>query len=271
MKLRKSYLWVAAALCMWMSVMSHAEIRHLAIESEYLSSAERVVVASPDTSAPADGWPTLYLLNGYKDNEEAWPKRMPLDSLANVYGVVIVCPDGRDSFYWDVDDSISPGLKMESFITRKLIPTVDSLYHISPASRTIAGYSMGGHGALYLTARHPELFSAAVSLSGAFDIDHIKAYPWIKVPSLLGPYDKKVWHGHSAFAFVDSLAVHRPAIMIVCGDKDAFLPDNKRMHAALESRGVEHVYKVLPGDHNWKFWRPRLCELLDFITTIPQK
>lgn len=268
---RLLYLIVAAASCMWLSQVGHAEIRNLTVRSEYLSSPERVVVASPDGQPPEDGWQTLYLLNGYTDNEQAWHKRTPLDSLANAYSVVIVCPDGRDSFYWDVDASLSPGLKMESFITKKLIPTVDSLYHTSGNSRSIAGYSMGGHGALYLTARHPDLFSAAVSLSGALDMNRIKAYPWIKVPSLLGPYDSKVWHEHSVFAYMDSLALHRPDIMIVCGNKDAFLPDNKRIHAELNTLGVKHVYKVLPGNHNWKFWRPRLPELLDFITSKQQK
>ena len=252
--------------CMLAGVVLHAEVRRFEIGSEYLSGPERIVVAWPDGDAPVEGWPSLYLLNGYRDNEEAWPKRTPLDSLANVYSVVIVCPDGRDSFYWDVEDSVRAGLKMESFIVRDLVSHIDSIFPVDTLSRYIAGYRMGGHGALYLTARHPQLFHAAVSLSGALDIAHLKAYPWIKVPSLLGAYDQQTWEGHAVFAHLDSLAAYSPRIMLACGDKDAFLPDNRRLHADLGCRGVEHVFRILPGDHNWKFWRSQLPELLEFVT-----
>lgn len=264
--MRRAHLSVILFLLIVLCVV-HAEIRRLTIPSSFLSEPGRVVVAVPDSEAPADGWRTLYLLNGYSGNEETWVKQVPLDSLANAYSLVIVCPDGRDSFYWDVEDSIAPGLKMESFITRELVPKIDSIYPVDTLSRSIAGYSMGGHGALYLTARHPHMFRTAVSLSGAFDIANLKAFPWIKIPSLLGGYDHDVWEAHSVFAYVDSLALYSPRIMLVCGKSDAFLPDNRRLHDALDRHGVSHTYKVLPGDHNWKFWRRGLPGLLDFVTS----
>src|SRR5205085_2356965 len=37
-------------------------------------------------------------------------------------------------------------------------------------ARGLMGLSMGGYGALYLSLRHPQTFSAAVSLSGALHI-----------------------------------------------------------------------------------------------------
>jgi S-formylglutathione hydrolase FrmB len=37
--------------------------------------------------------------------------------------------------------------------------------------RFITGLSMGGHGAMYLSAKHPELFSAAGSMSGVADME----------------------------------------------------------------------------------------------------
>lgn len=134
------------AIISLITASAHAKIKRFDVHSRYLSGPERVVVASPDGVPPAKGWPTLYLLNGYDDNEEAWPKRNPLDSLSNAYSVIIVCPDGRNSFYWDIDDSIQTGLKMESFITRGLVSYIDKQFHTDTASRSIAGYSMGGHG-----------------------------------------------------------------------------------------------------------------------------
>lgn len=257
---------LVSAMC-----MVHAEIRKFSVTSACLATPERVVVAVPDAKAPAKGWPTLYLLNGYLDNEEAWIKCLPLDSLANANSTIIICPDGRDSFYWDVDESVCSGLKMERFITRDLVAMVDSMFATDKASRSIAGYSMGGHGALYLAARHPGMFKNVVALSGAFDIERLKAVSWIKVPSLLGPYDRRRWNAASVFAHMDSLAAHAPRIMLICGAADAFLPDSKRLHAEFDRLGVKHVYKVLPGDHHWRFWRKQMPALFDFINSDRRK
>ena len=126
--------------------MVHAEIRKFSVTSACLATPERVVVAVPDAKAPAKGWPTLYLLNGYLDNEEAWIKRLPLDSLANANSTIIICPDGRDSFYWDVDESVCSGLKMERFITRDLVAMVDSMFATDKTSRRSFRYRAAQSG-----------------------------------------------------------------------------------------------------------------------------
>lgn len=245
--------------------VTHGAIRRIDVPTSHLESPGRVVVALPDGEPPAAGWPVLYLLNGYKDNQEAWPRRTALDSLANAYGTLIVCPDGRDSFYFDVADSIRQGMKMESYIINDLVPYIDSTYPVDTLSRSVAGYSMGGHGAMYLTARHPRVFGCAVSLSGALDIARLHEFKWIKLPSLLGAYDSRIWARHSVFAHMDSLEAHKPRLMVVCGRSDALLPDSRRFHAELDRRGVKHLYKEVPGGHDWKLWRSQLPAVLDFI------
>jgi S-formylglutathione hydrolase FrmB len=40
----------------------------------------------------------------------------------------------------------------------------------SPKGRAITGLSMGGHGALYLAIKHPDVFGATGSMSGGVDI-----------------------------------------------------------------------------------------------------
>lgn len=42
-------------------------------------------------------------------------------------------------------------------------------------ARLITGLSMGGHGAMYIAARHPELYAAAGSKSGVMNI-HTKTW-----------------------------------------------------------------------------------------------
>lgn len=50
----------------------------------------------------------------------------------------------------------------------ELLPWIDTNFrtHGDAAGRAVAGFSMGGFGALKYTAKYPELFSAVTSLSG---------------------------------------------------------------------------------------------------------
>ena len=96
-------------------------------------------------------YPVVYLLNGYSGNHTTWPSIRPdIDSLATVYGMIFVCPDGRDSWYWDSPKV--PEMKMETFITTELIPSVDSLYRTNATreGRAVTGLSMGGQGAILI-------------------------------------------------------------------------------------------------------------------------
>lgn len=53
-----------------------------------------------------------------------------------------------------------------------MIQKVDKTYKTisNKSGRVITGLSMGGHGALYLSAKHPDLFCLAGSMSGALDM-----------------------------------------------------------------------------------------------------
>jgi len=61
----------------------------------------------------------------------------------------------------------------ETFHITQLIPYIDSVFRTNStkAQRAIAGISEGGFGAMSYAARHPGLFAAGASFSGAPDID----------------------------------------------------------------------------------------------------
>ena len=47
-------------------------------------------------------YPVLYLLHGYNNDYRSWLRIKPeLPELASQYGIIIVCPDGKSSWYWD--------------------------------------------------------------------------------------------------------------------------------------------------------------------------
>ncbi len=67
---------------------------------------------------------------------------------------------------------MDPAWRYESFVARELVVYVDGHYRTLPKreSRAIAGHSMGGHGAMFLSIRHPDQFSVVVCLSGGVDL-----------------------------------------------------------------------------------------------------
>ena len=193
-------------------------------------------------------------------------------------GEVIVCPDGGySSWYWD--SPTDPSMRYETYVAEELVSAIDSLYRTrnGRGGRAITGYSMGGHGALYLALRHPETFGACGSMSGGVEL-----CPFPKnwdIEKRLGPYrdNPQRWEEYSvmgqlwrAVPFNDrsrevaGLPAQDPsselqpgqlAIFIDCGTEDYFYAVNLRLHEELLYRNVPHEFIVRPGRHTHDYWR----------------
>ena len=76
-----------------------------------------------DPDLQEEQFPVVYLLHGADGSYRDWPTKADLDDLASEYGVLIVCPDGQDSWYFD--SPIDPKMQFETFITQELVDYVD--------------------------------------------------------------------------------------------------------------------------------------------------
>src|SRR6476620_6738402 len=62
----------------------------------------KAVVITPDDYANAQALPVVYLLHGYSGNYADWvTKATGLEKAVDLYQMIIVCPDGNNSWYWD--------------------------------------------------------------------------------------------------------------------------------------------------------------------------
>lgn len=242
-----------------------ATVDSLSIATNYLPEAERVIVITPDRAAEKP-CPTVYLLNGYGGSHQQWMKIRPdLPDLADQYGVHIVLPHGHNSWYWD--SPIDPAMQMESFITQELVRYVDTNYNTlaEPGKRAIAGLSMGGHGAMWLGLRHPDIWKNVGAMSGGVDI---RPFPdsWT-IKDRLGSLDENsdVWDAHTVINLVPSIEPSQNNIMFDCGTEDFFFSVNKNLHEALLTAGIPHDYIVRPGSHNSDYWRNALLHHLLFF------
>lgn len=241
------------------TVLAHAsKIDSLDIYSPSMRKTIRCLVVTPEGySFSGKPYPVLYLLHGWSGNYTGWLKDAPqLRQQADAFQMILVCPDGGyDSWY--LDSPVDTTVRYETHITQEIVPFVDYYYYTrrEPAGRAIAGLSMGGHGALYLAIRHPDIFGAAGSMAGGLDLRPFKKNTW-DLQGVLG--DPKThwqnWEAHSVVNLLDRLKQTSLSLIIDCGLDDFFLPANRDMHQRLLEAAIPHEYTERPGDHNGDYW-----------------
>lgn len=207
-----------------------------------------------DPDLQEEQFPVVYLLHGADGSYRDWPSKADLDDLASEYAVIIVCPDGQDSWYFD--SPIDPKMQFETFITSELVNWVDSHYRTLPERkfRAITGLSMGGHGALWCAWRHTDVYGACGAMSGGVDITKFPDR-W-KLDLRLGKYadNQARWTEHSVASLVPTLKNGTQAIIIDDGTEDFFYKVNCALHDALLKQGIGHDFTIRPGNHSWTYW-----------------
>ncbi|MDR1173081.1 MAG: esterase family protein, partial [Bacteroidales bacterium] len=226
---------------------------------------------TPDSYSKSEALPVVYLLHGYGDSyADGWIKKgKGFEQLADLYRVIIVCPDGGVSS-WYFDSPIDKDFRYETYIVKELVSWIDGHYHTiaSPKGRGITGLSMGGHGALYLAIRHQDVFGTAGSMSGGVDI---RPFPnnW-DIAKRLGTYAQYPdnWEKNTVVNMVHLLAPGSLAMIIDCGSDDFFYRVNCRLHEELLYRNIPHDFISRPGAHNWEYWKNAIKYQLLFMSNF---
>ncbi|MFT4262350.1 MAG: alpha/beta hydrolase family protein [Nocardioides sp.] len=128
---------------------------------------------------PRHRYPVLYALPGTSNLANVWLSNLDTLSLTKSLPMIVVMPDGTydadgGGFYTNwVDQTTSRGVaNWETFHTAELVAWVDKRFRTKKkrSQRAIVGISQGGFGSMSYAARHPDLYGAAASFSGAVDI-----------------------------------------------------------------------------------------------------
>jgi S-formylglutathione hydrolase FrmB len=235
----------------------HASIDTVRIYSKSMLKEVSCVVITPASYAGAkERFPVVYLLHGARGNFANWVTRGPdMQALADVNQLLIVCPDGNMAS-WYYDSPIDSSVRYETHLSTEVPVFIDEHYRTiaDREHRAISGLSMGGHGALFVALRHPKVFGACGSMSGAFDISMIpKGYGIDKV---LG--DVKANAGYykdwSVLNMVDQFPKTAFHIIIDCGAQDFISYMSKALHEKLVKSNIPHDYIERPGRHDWDYW-----------------
>src|SRR4051812_48918759 len=114
-------------------------------------------------------YPVLYLLHGLDYNENTWLDLTDVEHFTRRFtgsrAAIVVMPDGGPGgWYTDWPDRRE---LWETYHLGHVIPAVDARFRTRAdrAYRAVAGFSMGGYGALLSAPRHPDRFAAAGGFS----------------------------------------------------------------------------------------------------------
>lgn len=227
-------------------------------------------------------FPVVYLLHGGSGSFSDWHQKITqknlLPDLANQYQVLIITPGvGPSSYYYD--SPLMDSVKYETYFTKELIPFIDLNYRTinKREARAITGLSMGGHGAMMLSAKNPELFIAAGSMSGVMNID---TDLWIVndefrklrkdgQKAMLGTLNYKFpFSEFTAVGLVNRMKENGIALIIDCGVDDFLINTNRQIHQLLLENGTPHEYTERPGAHTWEYWTEALPFHFLFIDKV---
>ncbi|SNS13655.1 S-formylglutathione hydrolase [Noviherbaspirillum humi] len=187
--------------------------------------------------------PVLFYLAGLTCTEETFMIKGGAQRWASQHGIMLVAPDtsprntgiegiDRDwdfghgaGFYLDATQApYAERFRMESYLVRELRELVLNQFNTDARRVGIFGHSMGGHGALTLALRHPEVFS---SVSAFAPIAAPSRCPWGE--KAFGHYlgaDRAAWVEHDASELMKRAKTPYPqGILIDQGLNDKFLQE----------------------------------------------
>ena len=197
------------------------------------------------------------------------------------HGLIFVAPDtsprgddvpdaqGYDfgkgaGFYVDAtQDPWAKHYRMWSYITDELPALIVGEFPADGYRQAITGHSMGGHGALTVALRNPDLFR---SVSAFAPIVAPSQVPWGQ-KALAGYLGNKTgaWRRHDAVALIETGA-RLPDILVDVGDKDPFLEQELRpelLERACADAGIPLTLRIQPGyDHSYYFISTFMAEHL---------
>jgi S-formylglutathione hydrolase len=220
--------------------------------------------------------PVLIYLAGLTCTEETFAIKAGAQQLAAELGLMLVTPDtsprdtgvaGADAA-WDfghgagfyLDATQTPWAhhwRMESWITGELPAVLAQHFPVQAGDGLhmgVFGHSMGGHGALTLALRHPELLR---SVSALAPVAAPMQCPWgVKAFSGYLGEDRNAWAAHDATELVKA-GRRCPPLLVDQGEADKFLAEQLHPHlfeAACREAGQPLTLRRHAGyDHGYYF------------------
>lgn len=222
---------------------------------------------------PGDGpFKAVYFLSGLTCTWENAATKAGAYAMAAQLGIALIFPDtsprgddvANDDYYalgqgagfymTATKQPWADHYRMDSYICDELVPLIDTMAPLQSGKAGITGHSMGGHGALTLAMKRPDLFA---SVSAFAPIVAPTQVPWGRdiFTHYIGD-DEDAWLAYDACALALSKGWDSD-ILIDIGSDDPFLTEQltpERFEKAAKEAGISLTLRMQDGyDHSYYF------------------
>ena len=214
---------------------------------------------------------TLYFLHGLYGSDDIVLANTSIQKFAEDRGIAIVIPCGENSFY--VDNKQAHAYYGE-YVGQELLDITRNIFPLSDKREDtfIAGFSMGGYGAIRNGLKYSQNFSKIGMISSALITDDIVNYTSDDnvlrsrrfYESIFGNLDELKGSDMDPKALIESTQ-DIPDIFMACGEDDFLFDKNVDFYEFLKSKSVDCEFVKAEGEHTWEF-----CDkyLKEFIKTL---
>lgn len=197
--------------------------------------------------------PVLYWLSGLTCTDENFIQKAGAQRIAAELGIAIVAPDTSprgDEVADDDNYDLGKGAgfyvnatqppwathyQMYDYVTKELPAIIEKHFPVS-SQKAISGHSMGGHGALTIALKNPQMFS---SVSAFSPITHPVNCPWGQkaFSAYLGD-NRAVWQTHDAVCLLKETDAQIP-MLVDQGLDDSFITEQLKPEALQQAATVK--------------------------------
>ncbi len=239
--------------------------------SDCCKSSMRFSIYLPDLSRQAP-CPALFWLSGLTCTEQNFTVKAGAQRVASELGLIVIAPDtsprgdiaddpdaydlGKGAGFY-VDATQPPwadNYQMHTYIAAELPALIQQHFSVDAERLGVFGHSMGGHGALTMHLRYPEVFK---SVSAFAPIVAPARVPWGRkvLTAYLGK-DEQQWYQYDACRLVRQNQTEAE-ILIDQGSADEFLMEQLQPElftAACQAAGQPVQLRMQQGyDHSYYF------------------
>jgi enterochelin esterase-like enzyme len=200
------------------------------------------------------GYPVLYLLHGWSDDELGWSlvgrADLILDTLiaqGKAVPMIVVMPLGygnldfvrQGSSVWDEPKLVNENTALDSqALLTEVIAAVEHEYNAAAGrdNRAIIGLSMGGLESLTIGLNHADQFAYVGGMSSAIHLRH---------------FDE-------AMPKFDAKKANLRLLWVACGTEDDLIAPNREFVQWAKQKGLTVTAVETPGAHVWPVWRDNL-------------
>lgn len=259
------------------------EQRIYQIESKCLKGLTKFSVFMPTQALQGQSCAALFYLAGLTCTEETFVIKAHAQRLAAQLGIILIAPDTSprgenvaQGDAWDIGQGAgfyinatqapwAEHYQMESYLIEELYPLIHREFPVQSASIGIFGHSMGGHGALTLAWKYPELFK---SVSAFAPICAPSICPWGEkaFAAYLGE-NRSAWAEHDATQLVLKKGALFKEVLIDQGLSDQFYSqlNPEKFQQACEQVGQPLSLRQHEGyDHGYFFIQSFIDDHLQF-------